>query len=212
MRRRFRLIAVLSATCAIIVAGVLILDGSAARARIPLVQAMVDRAIDAERTIGDLLGGHPRAPPARWDTGWGADEQLVSAVIALPRLDALPADLAAPLRGQVARTPAWLGIADDRPVALRIVFRVTPESEVEPVAVFAEHAWVVYRPERVAAFEEALAQADANAGQRAAARRHRLVHDDDRALFDAGLEGLALAAPGLDPTARIWLAVFARWR
>lgn len=204
--------AALSAIGVTIFAACLLFGGATVRARIQLVRSTIDPAIDPERSLGSLLGGHPHLPPALWDTGWGGDERLVSAVVELPRLDALATDLAAPLRGQVARTPAWSGLAEDRPVAVRIVFRVTPESEVQPVTVIAEHAWVVYRAEQVAAFEEALAQADANAEQRAAARRHRLVHDGDRALFDAGLEGLALAAPGLDPTARAWLATLARWR
>lgn len=212
MRRSLRIALASVLAGILLVAGYLLIAGAAARARIRLVQATIDPAIDPARTLGDLLGGHPRFPPASWDAGWGGDEQLVSAVIAIPRLDALAADLAAPLRGQAAQRPAWLGMAEDRPVALRIVFRIMPDSAVQPVAVLAEHAWVVYRPEQVAAFEEALAQADANAEQRAEARRHRLVHDGDRALFDAGLEGLPLAAVGSGPGPRDWLTTLARWR
>ena len=211
MRRSFRAAAALAVGGAILAATLLAFGGTAARARIHLVQGTIDPGVDAERSFGALLGGHPHLPPARWDTGWGGDEHLVSAVVELPRLDAFAVELAAPLRGRVAGVPAWLGIAEDRPATVRIVFRVA-DAEVQPVTVVAEHAWVVYRPEQVAAFEEALAGADATAEQRAAARRHRLVHDGDRALFDAGLEGVAIAAPGLDPTARAWLAALARWR
>ena len=212
MRTRVLVAAASSAIGIALFAAFLVFGDAVARARIRLVQATIDPVVDPQRSFGALLGGHPHLSPARWDTGWGGDEHLVSAIIDLPRLDALVAELAAPLRGQVARAPAWAGIAEDRPAALRIVFRVAPDSTVQPLTVVAEHAWVVYRPEQVAEFEKALAQADATSEQRAAASRHRLVHDGDRALFDAGLEGVALAAPGLDPTASAWLAALARWR
>lgn len=212
MKRRLQAIAAVLLIGALACVAFLVCGDASARARIRLVRATVDPAIDPQRSFGELLDGHPHLPPARWEADWGGDERLVTAIVELPRLDALAAGLASALHGQVARTPAWLSLADDRPVALRIVFRIAPDGAVQPVTVITDHVWVVYRPEQVAAFEAALAQADATAEQRYAARRHRLVHDGDRALYDAGLEGVAVAAPGLDPTAGAWLAALARWR
>lgn len=204
----------IAAVIGVLVAGIVVLTSDGAgRARIRLVQATTDPAIAADRTLGDLLGTHAHLPAARWEAGWGGDERLVSAVVALPRLDALDAGLLAPLRAAVARTPEWSGTADDRPAVLRIVFRVdqTAEQAVLPVKVVAEQAWVVYRPELTDAHDQALDAANATSEQRSAAQRYRLVHDGARALFDAGLHEPLLAGPGLAPTASQWLAQLARW-
>lgn len=183
------------------------------------VQACVDPAIDEARSFGELLVAHPHLANPVWTAGWSDDDHLVAAELRLDRFDDLRRDhglLVAPFLEQIARMPSWSGVAGDQPAVLEVVFRARPDPDgrlqVAIASLRITEVWVVFRPEAVESFEKTIETAIDNADDRTRARRYRLRHDGDRALFNAGLDGPMLAGPGSAHEARGAFTALVRWR
>lgn len=216
---RGRLLWILLATAAIAAGLFWGMPNGTRRANLKLVRAWSDPAIDAQRTMAAIFDEHPRLAGARWTPGWSEDDRMVAVAVTCPSFDDLrkaqPA-LAAPFIKLVALTPRWAGIAGDRPAEIEAVFRVSTGEDgatlVQAASVRLTRAWAVFKPDQVADYEKNLEASIAEAADPGLARRYRLEHDGDRALFDAGLEATTLAGPGMALSAQDAIKTIASWK
>lgn len=181
------------------------------------VRAHIDPAIDAQRPLGEVFGSHPHLLRPEWIGAWGGNRTCAAVVLhaeSLADVEAACPGLLDPLRGLVARDPRWVGLAPDQPLAIQLVFQVEgegSEARISAFQVLATEAWVVYKPECVAAYEETLEGSIRSSDNASRARRYRLRHEGDRALFDVGLNSPLLAGAGLTPPLKAVQRIVA-WR
>jgi hypothetical protein len=203
---------VIFAVLVVLGAGIYWISGMGARARIKQVQSSVIAEIDSERSIGEVLATHPLNLSLEWVADWSGDTQLVCAKMAVATLGELPQPMLAELARLVHMTPEWASLVGERDAGLSFVFRLTKgsPSAVTVESVRLSRGWVVYRPEKVEAYESSLEDSIAHSGNKSEAARYRLEHDDNNAYFNVGVMNPTLAGAGLSIAGSEWVAAFAK--
>lgn len=217
-RRIRRLLTVLAVLLGI--AGAMWLFSGGERQRIMrAVQAYSDPDATAGESLRDVLADHPRLLDPQWTAGWSDDDHLVSVEFRVPQFSDLlhgQPRLVAAFVHQVAQTQAWSGVAGDQPATVQVVFQASFGEDgslrVQIASLRLTEAWAVYRPELVADYEKAIEAAIGSVDDRSRAKRYRLRHEGERALFDAGLDGPMLAGPGMAQDARVAFLALLQWR
>lgn len=219
LSRRGRLLAAVLLAI-VVVAGLLWgFSGGARQRTLRAVQACVDPLIDGSQSLGAVFNTHPHLADPRWTAGWSDDDRLVAVEAQVARFDDLRQGLphlVAPFLVQIAAMPQWAGIAGDQPATVQVVFQASTGGDgaltVQVASVRLTEAWVVFQPAAVENYEKSIETAIANADDRRRARRYRLRHDGDRALFNVGLDGPMIAGAGLRLAAPAACAALAGWR
>ncbi len=183
-----------------------------------IVQGFTDPAVDETRPLGELFTGNAHFSEAVWTPFWSNDDHLVAVEVRLTSLDEMklahPAWLQSVVK-QCALNPAWAGIAYDQPATLLISFKVavnaTGEMTVETTSLRFLELWIDYKASAVDAYEDSIEKAIASVDDVGQAKKYRLRHAGERALFNAGLSNPMIAGAGLDLAAPATLAALVHW-
>lgn len=172
------------------------------RSALEQVRRHIESAVDGQRTLGEVFDGLPDLQPS-WIPSWGDDARCAALVLSYS--DAAACEracpgLLGPLRAEIGKDRRLAGIADDQPVAVRIVFQVDAQQDPPAVAIHSVTtavAWAVMKPDQVSEYEQGIEAAIAACDDASRMAAYRLRHDGDRALLDVGQEGIWLAGSGM---------------